>query len=299
MRPYYYQMDLKPLRTTMYGDFLIGPCRSSEGNTVAMIHGDRSGFTKPCPLRERRLASTVVSRLHWDVGFPARMTTDSVKEFVKGHLTALSHVFASLKSHSRSKLVFDSPPPSLSLRPFDASAWRQSHHDLKERLPVDAPAPRGKAVTVICFVDADHAGGHAARRSRTGALMSIDRAPIIWLSKRQTSIETPSFGSEFTALKQATELVVALRWKSRMSGVPLDGPSHIRCDNQSVVTNASVPASALKKKDNAVASHYVRESAAAGVIDVHKESGETNLADALSKTQAWAVRQRLCDGLMH
>jgi len=41
-----------------------------------------------------------------------------------------------------------------------------------------------------------------------------------------------------------------------------------------------------------------RENAAAGVIDVCKESGETNLADALSETQAWAVRQRLCDGLM-
>jgi len=84
-----------------------------------------------------------------------------------------------------------------------------------------------------------------------------------------------------------------------MFGVPLDGPSHIRCDNQSVVTNASVPASTLKKKNNAIAFHYVRENAAAGVIDVYKESGETNLADALSKIQAWAVRQRLCDGFMH
>jgi len=84
-----------------------------------------------------------------------------------------------------------------------------------------------------------------------------------------------------------------------MSGVPLGGPSHIRCDDQSVVTNASAPAFTLKKKDNAVAPHYVRENAAAGVIDVHKESGETSLADALSETQAWAVRQRLCDGLMH
>jgi len=83
-----------------------------------------------------------------------------------------------------------------------------------------------------------------------------------------------------------------------MSGVPLDGPPHIRCDDQSVVTNAPVPASALKKKDNAAASHCVREDAAAGVIDIHKESGETNLADALGKTQAWAARQRLCGGLM-
>jgi len=217
----------------------------------------------------------------------------------QGHLTALLHVFAFLKSHSRSKLVFDSSPPLLSLRPFDTSAWKQFYHDAKEKLPADAPAPRGKAVTIICFVDADHAGDHATRRSRTGILIFINRAPIIWLSKKQTSIETSSFGSEFTALKQATELVVALRWKLRMFGVPLDGPSHIRCDNQSVVTNASVPASTLKKKNNAIAFHYVRENAAAGVIDVCKESGETNLADALSKTQAWAARQRLCDGLMH
>jgi len=217
----------------------------------------------------------------------------------QGHLTALSHVFASLESHSRSKLVFDSPPPSLSLRPFDASAWKQFYHNAKERLPADAPVPRGKAVTVVCLVDADHAGDHAARRLRTGVLTLINRAPIIWSSKKQTSIETSSFGSEFAALKQATESVVALRWESRMFGVPLDGPSHIRCDNQSVVTNASVPASTLKKKNNAIAFHYVRENAAAGVIDICKESGETNLADALSETQAWAVRQRLCDGFMH
>jgi len=216
-----------------------------------------------------------------------------------GHLTALLHLSASLESHSRSRLVFDSTPPLLSLRPVDIRAWKQSYHDAKERLPPDAPIPRGKAVMTICLVDAGHAGDHATRRSRTGALILINRSPITWLSKKQTSIETSSFGSEFTALKQATELAVALRWGLRMSGVPLDGPSHIRCDNQSVVTNASVPASTLKKKNNAIAFHYVRENAAAGVIDVYKESGTSNLADALSKTQAWAVRQRLCDGSMY
>jgi len=79
-----------------------------------------------------------------------------------------------------------------------------------------------------------------------------------------------------------------------MSGVPLDGPAHMRCDNQSVITNVSVPASALKKKDNAAASHFVRENAAAGVIDVCKGPGETNLADALSEMQPWCTRQGLC-----
>jgi len=217
----------------------------------------------------------------------------------QGRLTALSHASAPLKSHSRSKPVFDSPPPSLSLRPFDASAWGQSCHDARERLPADAPAPRGGAVTAIRPVDAGHAGGHAARRSRTGVLTLIDRAPVIWLPKRQTSVETSSFGPESAALKQATESAVASRREPRMSGAPLDGPPHTRCDDQSAVTNAPVPAPTLKKEGNAAASHCVREGAAAGAIDVCKESGETDLADALSETQAWAARQRLCDGLTH
>jgi len=117
--------------------------------------------------------------------------------------------------------------------------------------------------------------------------------------KKQTSVETSSFGPEFTALEQATEMVVGLRWGVRVSGVPLDGPTHMRCDNQSVVTNVSVPASALKKKNNAVTSHFVHESAAAGVIDAHKGPGETSLADALSETQPWRTRQGLCHMSMY
>lgn len=100
-------------------------------------------------------------------------------------------------------------------------------------------------------------------------------------------------------MKLAVEMVVGLRWKLRMLGVPIDGPSHIRCDNQSVVTNASVPESQLRKKNNAIAFHYVRENAAAEVVAVYKEPGTTNLADALSKVQAWCLRQRLCSGFMY
>jgi len=284
------------------GHFLRKNCKSQSPA------GHRPGVGTPPGLSdddtESRMSQTSV--LRWavepgriDIATEVSALSSHMAPPCQGHLTALLHVFAPLKSHSRSESVFDSPPPSLSLRPFDASAWRQSYHDAKERLPADAPVPRGKAVTVTCFVDAGHAGGHATRRSRTGALTLIDRAPIIWLSKKQTSIETSPFGPEFAALKQATESVVALRWGPRMSGVPLGGPPHTRCDNQSVVTNASVPASALKKKNNAIAPHYVRENAAAGGIDICKESGEASLVGALSETQAWAVRQRLCDGLMH
>ena len=62
-----------------------------------------------------------------------------------------------------------------------------------------------------CFVDANHAGEKTTRRSVTGILIFCNRAPIIWHSKRKNGVETSTCGSEFTAMKNSVELIVALR----------------------------------------------------------------------------------------
>ena len=76
------------------------------------------------------------------------------------------------------------------------------------------------------------------------------------------------FGLEFVALRIATELVEALRYKLRCVGVRLDGPAIIFYDNNSVVTNTSVPTSMLNKRQNEICYHQLRESQAAGNIRV-------------------------------
>ena len=65
------------------------------------------------------------------------------------------------------------------------------------------------------FVDADHAGDSITRRSRTGVLVYLNMAPEYWMSKKQTSVETSSFGSEFIAMKQRVEYIRGLRYKLR------------------------------------------------------------------------------------
>ncbi len=65
--------------------------------------------------------------------------------------------------------------------------------------------------------------------------------------------------------------------------VPIDGPAQVYCDNQGVVKNTSIPESVLSKKHNAINYHAVREAAAAGVLEVHKEDPQTNLADLFTK----------------
>ena len=133
------------------------------------------------------------------------------------------------------------------------------------------------------FVDADHAGCRVTRRSHTGVICFVNRAPISWYSKRQNTVETSTFGSEFIAMKTAVELVEGLRYKLRMFGVPLDGPTNIFCNNEAAVKNVTNPESTLKRKHNSIAYHRAREAIADGTIRVAKEEGETNLRDLLTK----------------
>ena len=212
-----------------------------------------------------------------------------------GHLAALLHLFSYIKQKNSVKSVYDP-------RPFQREAdtvnpdWADHYPDARgDVVPPDAPEPLGNPVQTTCYVDSDHAGDCVTRRSRTGVLIYVQRSPILVHSKKQGSIEASSFGSELTAMKTATELVEGLRYKLRMMGIPLDGPTHVKADNMSVVHNCSRPESQLKKKSLSIAYHYVRERCAGKepVIAVSYVKSEDNLADAMTKFQPAAVRDRL------
>ena len=204
----------------------------------------------------------------------------------EGHLEALYHIFAYLKANKKCAVVFDPAPVELDEGAFanvTPDQWRDFYGDLTEELPPRMPEPLGKAMDITCFVDADHAGNIITRRSHTGILIFIQNAPIIWWSKKQNTVESSSFGSEFVALRTARDMIVALRYKLRMFGIPITGPASVLCDNQGVVKNASLPESTLSKRHNAINYHSVREAVAAQILRVGKEDGETNLADPFTK----------------
>jgi hypothetical protein len=108
------------------------------------------------------------------------------------------------------------------------------YHNVTKAIPGDMPIPRGNPTSTQCFVDASHGSDHANRRSQTGILIFCNKAPIIWFSKRQNTVEASTFGSEFQAIKNAVELTEALRYKLRMFGVPIDGPTNVFCDNEAI-----------------------------------------------------------------
>ena len=77
------------------------------------------------------------------------------------------------------------------------------------------PEALGKSVKIICYVDTNHAGNILNRRSHLGIFIYVNNAHVIWYLKRQSIVETLSFGLDFIALRIATDLVEDPRYKIR------------------------------------------------------------------------------------
>jgi hypothetical protein len=156
-----------------------------------------------------------------------------------GYFNAMLHIFAFLHHHPRCKLVMDDDIQPQ--KPIPDEDWREFYPHAKANVPTNSPKARGKTVQITCVCDSDHAGNLLTRCSRTGVLIFVNRAPVQWYLKKQSGVGSSSFGSEFMALKVATDLVQGLRYKLRMMGVSIDGPTRMRIDNMSVVQNTTQP----------------------------------------------------------
>ena len=218
-----------------------------------------------------------------------------------GHIEGLYHIFGYLKKHEMSRVVFDPKHPKVEQGSF-ASAdmdWTNLYRDVVEDLLPGMPEPLGKSVHTTCFVAADYAGNIFTCQSDTGVLIYVTNAPIILFSKNQNTVDSSTFRSEFVAMRIARDLIVALRYKLHMFGVPLDRPTDTMCKNQGVVKNTSLPKSTLGKKHKSFNYHIVREATAAGILRFEKEDTETNLADMLTKLLGWQRRHQILPNVLY
>ena len=116
----------------------------------------------------------------------------------------------------------------------------------------------------------------------------------------QNTVETSTFGSEYVALRIATEQNFSLRYKLNMMGIQVEDPANVFCDSEAVAKNSATPESVLNKKYNAICFHKVREFCAAGIIRVGWIDGKSNPADlftkVLTKTKTEWMIKFICGG---
>ena len=63
--------------------------------------------------------------------------------------------------------------------------FAEIYRHAEEQLPHRMPAEKGRELTMTAFVDASHAANKMTQRSHSGYVILLNRAPIVWYSKRQ------------------------------------------------------------------------------------------------------------------
>ena len=208
-------------------------------------------------------------------------------------MEAMRRLFGYLKNYAKLGITYDPRIPDFSTYDVTHYDWFRCYPGVQEELPPDMPEARGNGVRICGFFDASHASCLQTRRSVTGILLFLNNTPIMWYSKRQATVETSTYGSELVAGRIVCELAIDLRYRMRMLGVPILGSCLLFGDNQSMITNVTIPGSSLKKRSLAIAYHRVRECIAAGIIDMVHCRSEHNLADLMTKSLGPMVFQRL------
>ena len=228
----------------------------------------------------------IVELGHVDVCLEVSMMLSHIALPREGHLKALLQIFAYLKKHHNTKMVYDPSQPEIDKAAFERKDWTLSefgHLQGIEELPPKMPEPRGVGLIVVAKVDADHAANTITRRSRTGFLVYLNSGLVYWSSKKQTSVESSSFSSEFITMKQCCEYIHGLRYKLRMMGIPVEGPAYVHGDNQSVLCITSRPDSTLKKMSQSIAFHFIHEGVTRDKWRTTYVNTHDNEADLLTK----------------
>jgi len=204
----------------------------------------------------------------------------------QGHLEAMMRVFGYLKKFNKGAIVIDPKYPDHSqFNVKEYEQWMEFYPDAEEMIPGEGerPTPKGPKIRMTVYKDSDHAHDVVTRRSVTEVLPFLNNTPVKWITKRQKTMETSTYGAELVAGKIATELILEYRYILRMMGVEPDGPALLLGDNNSVVLNCTMSNSLLKKKASACSYHRIREAIACGVMKFTHINSEMNYADILTK----------------
>ena len=200
------------------------------------------------------------------------------------HLARVKRMVGYLCKFRHAALRVRTGLPDYSDLPVKDYDWARSVYGrVREQKVADAPPPKGKTVITTTYVDANLYHDQATGRAVTGVLHYLNQTPINWYSKKQATVETATYGSEFSAARTAIQQITALRIDLQYLGVPLHDSSMLFGDNESVVTSATIPHSQLGKRHVALSYHYTREAIASKMVDFHHIPGDINPADILSK----------------
>jgi hypothetical protein len=84
---------------------------------------------------------------------------------------------------------------------------RTVYWEVKEQIARNTPPSKGKCVIMTSYVDVNLFHDMLSGRSVMAVLHLFNQTPIEWFSKKQATVETATYGSEFMAAKTAVQQI--------------------------------------------------------------------------------------------
>ena len=152
----------------------------------------------------------------------------------------MKRVFGYLAKTKHFDIRYINKQPDYSHLPKQAHDWsRTVYGNVKEEIQKDIPKPLEKRVANTIFLDDNLLHDIVTGISVTAVLHFINTPPppTDWYLKRQTEVETVTYGSEFVAANTAREQIMDLRTHTKVS----------RC---TIMTNHTVTEQMISHIDN-------------------------------------------------
>ena len=216
-----------------------------------------------CDEHQTKQFQTLIGQLQWLISlgrFDIAVLVMSLSRFRaqprKGHLDRAKRIVGYLLFLPDGAIRFRIGEPDFSSLKDQEYDWtRTVYSGACEQIPHDIPKPLGKHVQTTHYVDANLHHDLATGKAVTAALHFLNQTPIDAYTKRQSTVETATYGSEFVAARTAVDQIIDIRTTLRYLGVPIRDKSYMFGDNKSVVTSSTIPNSTISKRHHLASYH--------------------------------------------
>ena len=216
-----------------------------------------------CDEHQTKQFQTLIGQLQWLISlgrFDIAVHVMSLSRFRaqprKGHLDRAKRIVGYLLFLPDGAIRFRTGEPDFSSLKDQEYDWtRTVNSGACEQIPHDIPKPLGKHVQTTHYVDANLHHDLATGKAVTAALHFLNQTPIDAYTKRQSTVKTATYGSEFVAARTAVDQIIDICTTLRYLGVPIRDKSYMFGDNKSVVTSSTIPNSTISKRHHLASYH--------------------------------------------
>ena len=180
-----------------------------------------------------QLCQSLIGSLQWIITIcrldvqVAVMTLSSFRAAPRrGHLDRARRIYSYICEFDEGCIRIRTGTPDFSECPTQHFDWMNTVcENAKEQLPHDAPPPLGNPVMTTTYVDANLMHHMLSGKSVSGIPHFVNQTLFDWCAKKQSTVETATYGSEMVAARTAVEQMIEHRNTLRYLGVPLSrGP---------------------------------------------------------------------------